>query len=126
MATINFEKSRKNCLGTMSFVCKFGKMRKEQEFCVYNISNDFDGKLLFQSDSRWAEITLDGHIWISASHSFSNHISLAIDKVKGKAEQDQLTEEQATKMFELIRATSCRNAGTNGLVYCDNSGAKNI
>jgi len=126
MATINFEKSYRNCMGTMEFSCKFGKMRKEQEFTVYPITTDTN-KILLQSSNRWAEIDKDGHVWMSASHSFSNSMSLIVDKVKGKAEQDQLTPEQWNKVKELIRATAGHAVGNNILcMTTDNSGAANI
>ena len=87
MATINFEKCIKNCLGTMNFVCKFGKMKKVQEFCTYPINKD-NTKILLQSSHRWVEISNEGKVMMSAHRNqYANSWSLIEDRIKGKAEK---------------------------------------
>ena len=121
--------SEKNCLGTMSFTLKIGKMRRAEEFTTYPISKrDSKAILYLQSGHRWAELNLhDGSIIMSARRAqYANSMWLVACKVNGTAEHDQCTEEQLQAIKEAVRYTASAEAGTNGIVYCDNSGADEV
>lgn len=119
---------RKNCLGTMSFTLKIGKMRKAEEFCTYPIQKGDNGeKVCLQSGHRWAELnTRTGAIEMSDRQAtYANHITLMLSKVKGTAVYDTATPEQLAEILAAIRGTASPNAGGNNClrIYCDNSNA---
>ena len=105
---------RKNCMGTVSFDGKFDGMRKAQDFIVYpmHAGNDTSTALV-QSDTRI------GRIHLSAGGSYGVHIAFA--KPAGK-----LTGEELLLLKSQIFATAHGNAGNNGIVYTDNSGAMEV
>ena len=117
-----------NCLGTMSFVLKMGKMKKAEEFVTYPIQKDDNGdKVLLQSSHRWAELnTRTGEIELSARRAqYANQMWLLLCKIHGTAESDKATPEQLSQMCSEIRSTASPNAGGNNIlsIYCDNSNA---
>ena len=114
---------KKNCLGTMSFELKIGKMKKAEEFCTYPIQRGESGdKVFLQSHHRWAELnTRTGEIEMSARRAqYANSMFLLECKIKGIAESDKATAEQLEKMLGAIRGTASPKAG-NSLIFCDNS-----
>lgn len=117
----------KNCLGTMSFTLKIGRMKKAEEFCTYPIQRGDNGdKLCLQSSHRWAELnTRTGAVEMSARHSFSNSMSLFMDKLNGTAESDKANEGQLEEILSAVRGTASAKAGGNNVlgVFCDNSNA---
>lgn len=119
---------RKNCLGTMSFTLKIGKMRKAEEFTTYPIQRGDNGaKVCLQSGHRWAELnTKTGAVEMSERKAnFANNLTLFISKMNGKAEFDTATPEQLAEMLGAIRGTASPMAGGNNCLgmYCDNSNA---
>ena len=119
---------KKNCLGTMSFVLKMGKMKKAEDFCTYPIQKGENGDIVrLQSSHRWAELnTRTGVIELSARRAqYANSIWLMICRANGTAERDLATETQLNEMLSAIRGTASPNAGGNNILsmYCDNSNA---
>ena len=119
---------KKNCLGTMSFTLKMGKMKKAEDFCTYPIQKGEDGDIVrLQSSHRWAELnTRTGVIELSARRAqYANSIWLMICRANGTAERDLATETQLNEMLSAIRGTASPMAGGNNILsmYCDNSNA---
>lgn len=118
---------KKNCLGTMSFTLKMGKMKKAENFTTYPIQKDENGDIVrLQSSHRWAELnTRTGEILMSARRAqYADSIWFYLCKMKGTAESDRATEEQLNEMLSAIRGTASPMAGNNILsMYCDNSNA---
>ena len=72
---------KKDCLGTMEFVLKMGKMKKAEEFVTYPVQKDDNGdKVYLQSRHRWAELnTRTGEIQLSARRAqYANSMWLLI------------------------------------------------
>jgi hypothetical protein len=118
---------KKNCLGTMSFTMKLGKMKKAEEFCTYPIQRGDKGeKVCFQSEHRWAELDIKtGEFVVSARRAqYANSMWLLECKLKKTVETDKATEEQLSEILNAIRGTVSEKCGSNGIMYCDNSNAK--
>lgn len=111
---------RRNIMGTTSFDAKFPGMRKPQDFIVYPLHKE-STQIRIQSDKRWAEIDLTtGLVKLS---------------VKGKTSWDMaiygstsftLSSEDLLLLKSHIFASASGKAGTNGVVYTDNSGALGV
>lgn len=110
---------RRNCMGTVSFDGKFDGMRKAQDFIVYPIKNESTVATI-QSDTRIGQIDLtNGHVKLSPSRkggSYGVHLMFA-------ARVSPLSPEDLLMLKAHIFASAHGNAGTNGVVYTDNSGA---
>lgn len=122
-------KSEKNCLGTMTFTLKMGKMKKAEEFVTYPIQKDDNGDIVrLQSHHRWAELnTRTGVIELSARRAqYAYSEWLIVCKIKGTAETDCATAEQLEQICSAIRETASPHAGGNNILsmFCDNSNAK--
>ena len=122
---------KKNCLGTMTFTLKLGKMKKAEEFTTYPIQSDDSGDVLqLQSEHRWAELeTKTGHVVMSARRAqYANHIWLRMCMANGTAENDIATAEQLETMLNAVRSTANPMAGGNNILsmYCDNSNAGKV
>lgn len=118
----------KNCLGTMSFVLKIGKMKKAEEFVTYPLQKeDTTAKLCLQSGHRWAELdTATGEIVMSARRAqYANSVWLMICKMQGTAETDKADESQLAEILDAVRGTASPKAGGDNILsmYCDNSNA---
>lgn len=121
--------SKRNCLGTMSFTLKLGKMKKAEEFCTYPVQRGDNGdKVYLQSHHRWAELnTRTGEIELSARRAqYANQMWLILCKVRGTDETDKATDGQLARMLSEIRGTANPMAGSNGIIYCDNSNANAV
>ena len=120
----------KNCLGTMSFVLKVGKMKKAEEFCTYPIQRgDNAERVYLQSGHRWAELnTKTGEIEMSARRAqYATSAWFTLCKMNGTTEKDKADAEQLEKMLSAIRGTASPMAGGNLLnMYCDNSNADKV
>jgi len=123
---IELNNLEKSCMGTVVFEGKFEGMRKAQEFDVYPIAaGKMAGavKATIQSDTRMGEIDLtSGEVILTksiASGAFAHHMAFA--KGAGKLSAEQLATFKS-KIFETAR----RDAGTNGVIYADNSGAASV
>lgn len=117
-----------NCMGTMSFTLRIGKMKKAEEFTTYPIQANDDGKVIsLQSHHRWVYLyTEDGRIEMSARRAqYANPAWLTLCKLNGTMESDQATTEQLTEMLTAIRGTASAKAG-NQFMFCDNSNAARI
>jgi len=119
---------RKDCLGTMSFTLKMGKMKKAEEFCTYPIQKGDNGdKVYLQSSHRWAELnTRTGEVEMSARRAqYANSWFLLECRIKGTTESDKATAEQLEQMLGAIRGTASSMAGGNNILgmFCDNSNA---
>jgi hypothetical protein len=119
---------KKNCLGTMDFTIKMGKMKKAEEFTTYPIAKDDDAAVLrLQSSHRWAEMnTKTGEVIMSARRAqYANSVWLMCCKLNHTTESDKATEEQLEQMLSAIRGTASPMAGGDNILsmYCDNSNA---
>jgi len=119
---------KKDCLGTMEFTLKIGKMKKAESFCTYPIQNGDSGdKVYLQSHHRWAELnTQTGEIIMSARRAqYANSMWLLECRIKGTDEIDKATSEQLEQMLSAIRKTASPMAGGNNILsmFCDNSNA---
>lgn len=121
---------RKNCLGTMSFELKMGRMKKAEEFCTYPIQKDNKGERIYlQSGHRWAEMdTQSGEVHLSARRAqYANNIWLAICRARGIDEHDCATAEQLAQILSAIRGTAGERVGNNPLhIFCDNSNTARV
>ena len=119
---------KKNCMGTASFEGKFGKMRKAQDFVVYPMGSDSDGKTItIQSDHRFGYIRVEtGKFVLSANHAqYANSTKLSMDMAECKAEYGVIPSDELEALVNAIRGTSGAMVGNNGMrVFCDNSNAK--
>ena len=116
------ENIRKNRMGTVSFDGKFAGMRKAQDFIVYPMK-EAETHAQVQSDTRIGAIDLQsGFVMMSPARqggSYGVHLALA-------ANVGKLTAEELLMFKAHILATAHGMAGTNGVVYCDNSGAADV
>lgn len=122
-------KIRKNMMGTISFNMKMPNMRKEQDFIVYPISESGDkDKIHIQSDTRFGVLDLrDGKGEMSSSQpNGSNSMSLMFDQVRHKTTFFEISLDDLNELKGKIKGTADPNAGSNGIVFCDNSGAANV
>jgi hypothetical protein len=115
---------RKNIMGTVSFDGQFQGMRKPQDFIVYPMHDGNDAThAKVQSDTRIGKIDLaNGNVIMSPSRaggSYGVHMLLA--KPVG-----QLSSEELLLLKAAIMATASGKAGSNGIVYTDNSAALNV
>ena len=113
---------RKNCMGTVSFDGLFPGMRKPQDFVVYPM-NDAADLAKIQSDTRIGVIDMQsGSIALSrprAGGAYAAHLS-------GAAIVGRLPAEELLIVKTAIMSTAHGMAGTNGMVYCDNSAAGDV
>lgn len=113
---------RQNSVGTVSFDGKFNGMRKAQGFIVYPLKMA-DTRLTVQSDTRIGTIDLrTGDVEMSPSirgGAYFPHLCLATHA--GKLDAESLLMLKAAVM-----GTASGKAGTNGVVYTDNSGALEV
>lgn len=111
-------------MGTISFDGKFDGMRKAQDFIVYPIKAGQDAsRIQVQSDTRIGVICMQtGKVIMSPPRqggSYGVHLALATHV--GKLEADDLL-----LLKGHIMGSAHGNAGTNGVVYTDNSGALEV
>lgn len=121
---------RKNCLGTMSFELKMGRMKKAEEFCTYPIQKGDNGERIYlQSEHRWAQMdTKNGEVHLSARRAqYANDIWLRVCMARGTDEHDCATAEQLEQILSAIRGTAGDKVGNNGMhIFCDNSNAARL
>lgn len=115
---------KKNCMGTVSFDGKFAGMRKPQDFIVYPMhAGNQTSAVKVQSDTRIGIIHLDsGKVMMSPSRAGGSYgVHLALIKHSGTLSAEELFSLKAG-----IFATASGKAGTNGIVYTDNSAALEV
>jgi hypothetical protein len=115
---------KRNCMGTTDFDGKFEGMRKAQDFIAYAIgSSDDKSSVKIQSDTRIGYICLKtGLVMLSPPFpggAYQQHTRLA--KPSGT-----LTGEDLTILKAHVLASASGKAGTNGVMYVDNSGALDV
>jgi len=114
----------KNIMGTLSFDAKFKGMRKPQEFIVYPFheGNATDAAMI-QSKTRIGKIHLDtGVVVMSKAHAngaYGHHLAEAT--IIEKLDTETLFSFKAQ-----IMATASGKAGSNGIVFTDNSAAMEV
>ncbi len=115
----------KNCMGTMDFDGLFLGMRKPQEFTVYPISKCNSTELLrIQSKTRFGTVDLaTGIVCMSKSHSGGAN---SWDLAREGAPIGKLDAENLLLLKSHVFGTVSENAGTNGIMTCDNSGASEV
>lgn len=122
--------SFRNCMGTMSFVLKAGKMKKAEEFTVYLLQKDDSVNVIYmQSEHRWLNFyPKTGEIFLSARRAqYANLAWLEACRLLGTAEQDKATESQVSEIVGLIRGTAGEKVGDNAMaIFCDNSRAAEL
>jgi hypothetical protein len=113
---------KRNRLGTASFDGQFKGMRKPQDFIVYPITSNSD-YIKIQSDTRIGTVNLDtGFVQLAgpiASGADFRHIS-------NRKYCGTLTGEELLTLKAHIASTSSAKAGSNGVIFTDNSGAISV
>lgn len=112
---------KNNCMGTVSFDGKFQGMRKAQDFIVYPMQNGDPSNIIkVQSDTRIGMIRLtDGAVVMSPPRkggAYSPQMATA-------KRIDTLGAEELLMLKAALVASASPKAGSNGVVYVDNSGA---
>ena len=114
----------KNMMGTIDLLLKAGNMRKAAGFVVYpRSSNAQEGDpLRLQSDNRVALLFPDGKLILSdavATHPGFHILNIPwVKKFECRVDADQMAAVRAA-----VNPTASPKAGTNGLMYCDNTNA---
>lgn len=114
----------RNCMGTVSFDGKFQGMRKPQDFIIYPLHVGHDAsRIKIQSSTRIGHIDLNnGNVDLRPPRSggaYFNHLGLTARV--GKLPTDQLLLLKAR-----IMDSASGRAGSNGIIYTDNSEALNV
>lgn len=114
---------KKNIMGTTDIYMKLPNMRKEQDFIVYPIQKGDDWtNILIQSSTRIGRLNLlTGEGQMSQSHAsgaYNHHLSM------DKKTPFKIAEADLIRIKEHIKGTASEKAGTNGVMFCDNSEAK--
>lgn len=119
---MTIENFTKNSMGTVSFDGKFMGMRKSQDFIVYPLTAAA-ASIKIQSDTRIGTIDLTtGEVRMSPPRSGGSHfIHLGLAASVGV-----LTGEELLLLKANVLATASAKAGTNGVIYSDNSGALEV
>ena len=115
---------RKNCMGTVSFSGLFPGMRKPQEFIVYPMHECNDASLAkIQSDTRIGFINMEsGTITLSRPKPGGAYFV----HLNGAQIVGALHAEELLLLKAVIMATASGKAGTNGIMYTDNSAALEV
>jgi hypothetical protein len=113
---------KRNCMGTVSFDGKFAGMRKAQDFIVYPM-HETQAMVKVQSDTRIGMIDMTtGQVLMSPARpggAYNAHLAFAVPV-------DNLSGEELLLLKTHIAASAHGMAGTNGIVYTDNSGAMEV
>lgn len=113
-----------NCMGTVSFMGQFSKMRKAQDFIVYPMHDQSD-IIKIQSNTRIGIIRLtDGAVAMSQPHpSGAYFVHLQSDRLT----KDTLPTEDLETLKGWIRSSGGMKVGNNSMhVYTDNIGAYTV
>jgi hypothetical protein len=113
---------RKNIMGTASFDGQFPGMRKPQDFIVYPMKEQTTLAKI-QSDTRIGLINLDsGAITLSKPRAGGAYFM----QLQGAQVIGCLSAEELLMLKAGIMSTASGHAGTNGVMYCDNSAALEV
>ena len=99
-------------MGTISFTAKFKGMRREQEFIVY--ANP-DKQLKIQANKKF------GYIDIKTGNTIIANCEYGARFMFSKRNADIV--ENIEELKQAIRLTASKEAGTSGVITCDNSKA---
>ena len=111
----------KNCLGTVDFDGLFPGMRKASSFTCYPMSKA-ERNVVIQSDNRIGTINLDtGVVTMSKPRKGAAFIDMVFASVIG-----MLPAADLLLLKSHIMGTASGMAGTNGIVFTDNSGALEV
>ena len=124
MSTL-IENIRRNSMGTASFGMKLKGMRKFQDFIVYPMqAGDDTAEIKIQSDTRIGKLNLTtGKGRMSQSHANGAYfMHLQLDKLN----EFELNPTSLEAIRTQIKMTASAKAGTNGIIFCDNSQADKI
>jgi hypothetical protein len=114
---------RKNIMGTVSFDGKFPGMRKAQDFIVYPMKEWKECVVTIQSDTRIGFIHLEtGTVTLSRPKPGGAYFV----HLNGAAVVGRLDAEQLLMLKAGVMGTASGKAGTNGIVYVDNSAALDV
>lgn len=120
---ISIDSIRKNCMGTISFNMMYKGMRKVDDFIVYpKSSDDTDAIIRIQSGRRFGQLDLNTGKSIIAVADNANSITLSMQIALKTAKCVMFTPEQCQQLKERILDTYSSKAGTNGIMYSDNTG----
>lgn len=122
-------KIRQNIMGTISISMKLKGMKAEDEFCVYPIGADGDAKVItIQSGKRFAKLDIStGKGTTTPSHAngaYGHHYTHA--QIFNKLQDFQISQDDVNRIKMEIFGTTNQNAGNNGWIFSDNSGAVNV
>lgn len=109
----------KNIMGTVSFDGQFKGMRKTQDFIVYPVKDNGHPmtNARIQSDKCSGFVNLTSGAVIILEGKYFNGSVKATDK---------LSAEDLLKFKAAIFSTASGKAGSNGIVFCDNSGTLEV
>jgi hypothetical protein len=117
---------KRNCLGTLDFTAKLGKMRKVDDFIVYPMQES-STEIRIQSDHRFGRVDLEtGAGILSASRAqYANGAWLMVCQIRGTAEAFTLDVEDREQLRQWVKSTGGALVGGNNAlrVHCDNTGA---
>ena len=116
---VEFGKSRRNIMGTLSFEFRLPNMRKMQEFIVYPVTSG-DTSIMIQSGTRIGRIDMSNGVGVmSQSHPNGAYgVHLVMDKLV----PFELSTEQLDTLKEQLAKTAGSLVGSS-VVKSDNSGA---
>ena len=115
---------RRNIMGTVDVDLKAGNMRRAASFIVYPVHAGSPEPLTLrmQAEHRVATIDADNGRGM-ISQAIKGHPALFYANAAHGAQPFDLSPEDLQRVREAIAATANRRAGTNDIVYTDNSGA---
>lgn len=117
MSSIMLTNIHKNIMGTVSFDLKAANMRKAQNFIVYPMAKATTTARI-QSDKRSGYINLNtGDISLFSSDRFCGGTCPLVGK---------LSAESLLMLKAEIFGTASGKAGSNGVMFCDNSAALEV
>ena len=122
-------KVKGNIMGTTTIFMKLKGMRAEDDFIVYPIGKDDSAKVItIQSGKRFGKIDLStgkGNITPSISGG-ANSIHYIQAQIRKTMQHFDVNIEDVNRIKMQIFGTTDQNAGNNGWIYSDNSGAVNV
>lgn len=117
----------RNIMGTVSFDGVFPGMRKAQDFIVYPVQEHESPSILkIQSDHVFGYLdTRDGTLTYAKGRD-SSGLMYTCAKLSGALKTCVIPAEELAGLTGAVRDTASHKAGSNGIVFCDNSGASRI
>ena len=128
LEVIELSNIRKNIMGTTSFDMKYKGMRKMDDFIVYPMSSGAtDATIRIQSGSRFGKLDLStGKCVMAVNRGGCNSIDLMVQEIDNTVKNVLFSASQCAELKSAILGTYSHHAGTNGIMYSDNSGVTAI